>query len=122
MPYIAYKVIHYLGIFLLVVALGAALGRNVDREGSDPLRKRFMALHGTGLFLILLGGFGLLARVGMDHGALFPGWIWIKLAIWLMLGLVVVAARRQRAWSMRLLLLVPLLGTFAGYLAYTKPF
>jgi hypothetical protein len=122
MPYITYKIIHYIGIFLLVTAVGAALGRGVDAESPDRLRRRFVALHGVGLFLVLLGGFGLLARIGVDHGALFPGWIWTKLAIWCALGFVVMAARRRPGWSMRLILTVPLLGAIAGYMAYAKPF
>ena len=122
MSYTVYKVVHYLGIFLLVASLGAALGRQVASDGPDPLRRRFAALHGTALFVVLLGGFGMLARLGVDHGALFPGWIWAKLAIWVVLGGLLTLARRRAAWSMRLLLLVPVLAALAGYVAYTKPF
>ncbi|TVP58696.1 MAG: hypothetical protein EA351_03160 [Gemmatimonadales bacterium] len=122
MSYVTYKVIHYLGIFLLVVALGAALGRKVTSEGPDPLRRRFVALHGVGLFLVLLGGFGLLARTGVSHGALFPGWVWAKLAIWVVLGGTVMLARRRAAWAMPLLLVVPALAALAGVLAFLKPF
>jgi len=122
MSYVAYKVIHYLGIFVLVVALGAALGRRMTSEGPDPLRKRFVGIHGLGLFLVLLGGFGLLARIGVSHGALFPGWVWGKLAIWTVLGGVLMLARRKAAWSMPLILVVPALATLAGVLAFLKPF
>lgn len=122
MPYIVYKVIHYLGIFLLVVILGASMGRRVAAEGPDPLRKRFATLHGLALFIVLLGGFGLLARINVEHGALFPGWVWVKLAIWTLLGGIVVLARRKAGWAMPLLLMVPVLAMLAGYVAYTKPF
>lgn len=122
MPYIVYKVIHYLGIFLLVVVLGASMGRRVAAEGPDPLRKRFAMLHGTALFLVLLGGFGLLARINVEHGALFPGWVWTKLAIWVILGGIIVLARKREGWAMPLLLIVPVLAMLAGYVAYAKPF
>lgn len=122
MSYVVYKVIHYLGIFLLVVVLGASMGRRVAARGPDPLRKRFSMLHGTALFLVLLGGFGLLARINVQHGGLFPGWVWVKLAIWTILGGIVVLARKKEGWAMPLLLMVPVLAMLAGYVAYTKPF
>lgn len=146
MPYAVYKVIHYLGIFALLTVLAAALGRGAggpsgtgresrasgeaepgDESGSsgsgdDPWRKRFAALHGTALFLILLGGFGMLARIGVEHGQLFPGWVWGKLTVWVLLGGALVAARRSPRWSVRLLFVAPLLAALAGYLAFVKPF
>lgn len=122
MSYGFYKVIHYLGIFLLVVTLGAALGRQGVTQGPDPLRKWWGAIHGTALFVVLLGGFGLLARVGVDHGAVFPGWVWVKFGVWAALGGILVLARRRGTWSMTLLAMVPFLALLAGYVAFTKPF
>ncbi|MEX2528926.1 MAG: hypothetical protein WEA09_14940 [Gemmatimonadota bacterium] len=120
MSYFTYKVIHYLGIFILVTSLGAALGQlAVEREG---LRRRWWVAHGVGLFLVLLGGFGLLARIGVEHGELFPGWVWLKLAIWVTMGGILWVARRKRSWSMALLALVPLLAALAGYTGLMKPF
>ena len=122
MSYGVYKVVHYLGIFVVLTVLAAAFGRGQASSDEDPWRKRFSAVHGVSLFLILLGGFGMLAKLGVDHGALFPGWIWAKLVIWLALGGALVAARRSRRWSVRLLFLVPILATLAAYLAFAKPF
>ena len=34
------------------------------------------------LLVILIGGFGMLARLGFRHGANFPLWLWVKLAVW----------------------------------------
>lgn len=129
LSYGVYKVVHYLGIFLLVTALSVALGRAATesigegegRPTADPWRRRLAAAHGVALFLVLLGGFGMLARLGVDHGALFPGWIWAKLAIWVALA-ALVATRRSRVWAARALLLVPLLAVLAAVVAYTKPF
>jgi len=122
MSYLTYKLIHYLGIFILVAALGAALGRQAMTDGRDPLRSRLGAVHGVALFLVLLGGFGLMARVGVDHGSMFPGWILAKLAIWVLLGGVLFVARRNQRWTMPLLAIVPLLAVLAGWMAFTKPF
>jgi surface polysaccharide O-acyltransferase-like enzyme len=122
MSYFTYKLIHYFGIFLLIAVLGAALGRRSATTEEDPLRKRWAALHGVALFVILVGGFGLMARVGVEHGELFPGWIWAKFGIWGLLGGVLFLARRWRHRALTLLAVVPLLAVLAGYLAFRKPF
>jgi hypothetical protein len=120
-PYLFYRAIHFLGIFGLVVVLAVALART-PLVAPDPWRKRLARLHGGALFLILLGGFGMLARLGVDHGAIFPGWVWVKLAIWTTLGGLVLAAGRSAVWSIRGLVLIPLLAALAGLVAYAKPF
>jgi hypothetical protein len=122
MTHFTYKLIHYLGIFILLATLGATLGRQAMTEGRDPLRARLGAVHGVALFLVLLGGFGLMARVGVAHGSMFPGWILVKLGIWVLLGGVLFVARQNRRWTMHLLALVPLLAVLAGWVAFTKPF
>jgi hypothetical protein len=122
MSYFTYKLIHYLWIFILLATLGAALGRQGMSEDRDPLRARWAALYGAALFLVLLGGFGLMARVGVEHGAMFPGWILAKFGIWALLGGVLFLAWRKRAWSMPLLAFVPFLAVLAGWIAVTKPF
>lgn len=121
MPYLFYRAVHFLGIFGLVVVLSVALGR-AALLSRDPWRRRLAGLHGAALFLILLGGFGMLARLGVDHGAIFPGWVWVKLAIWTTLGALVMAAGRSGVWSLRGLVLIPLLAALAGLVAYAKPF
>ncbi len=123
MSYVTYKLIHYFGIFLLIAVLGAALGRrSVASREEDPLRKRWAAFHGVALFVILLGGFGLMARVGVDHGESFPGWIWAKFGIWALLGGVLFLARRWPQRALTLLAVVPVLALLAGYIAFRKPF
>ena len=52
----AYKVLHLLGAFLVLAALGAALAGG-SRKGSG-------IAHGIGLLLLLVAGFGALARLG----------------------------------------------------------
>lgn len=132
-PYATYKVVHYLGIFLLLTALAARLGRaagfaaNSGSSGHagptpDPWKRRLGITHGTALFLILLGGFGMLARLDVTHGLGLPGWIWAKLGIWTVLGATIVVASRIPALAGRLLVVVPALAVLAGIIALYKPF
>lgn len=122
--YAVYKVVHYSGIFILLTALGATLSRAaLGERGSapDPWRRRLVAIHGIALFLILLGGFGMLARLDITQGLGLPGWIWAKLAIWAALG-GILAARRGAGIAARVLWLVPVLAVLAGVVGLTKPF
>lgn len=129
LSYAVYKTVHYLGIFILVTALTAALARaagaglgapagsGAGEAPADPWKKRLVAAHGVGLFLVLLGGFGMLARLGLG----LTGWVHAKLAIWLVLG-GFIALRRSVGAASWGVALVPLLAALAGYVAYTKPF
>lgn len=124
--YATYKVVHYLGIFLLLAQLSALLGRAAVLRGDrgdapDPWARRLAAVHGVALFMILLGGFGMLARLGITEGLQLPGWIWAKLGIWLVLG-GLMAARRLPRVSTPALVMVPLLAALAGWIALYKPF
>ena len=132
-PYATYKVIHYLGIFTLLTALAARLGRAAGFAATstttgttvptpDPWKRRLSITHGTALFLILLGGFGMLARLNVTHGLALPGWIWAKLGIWTLLGSAIVVVSRIPAAAGRLLVVVPVLAVLAGVIALFKPF
>jgi hypothetical protein len=124
--YVTYKIIHYVGIFTMVSALAAYLAQTAS-SGTPlvrgPWAKRLVIAHGVGLFLILLGGFGMLARLDITHqlGGL-PGWIWAKLALWTVFVAGVTVARRRPDWCGPLLVLTPILAFLAGTIALTKPF
>ncbi len=132
-PYATYKVVHYLGIFLLLTALAARLGRasgfatapasqQTVAPNPDPWKRRLGIVHGSALFLVLLGGFGMLARLDITHGLGLPGWIWAKLGIWTILGAAIVVASRVPALAGRLLAVIPVLAVLAGIIALYKPF
>lgn len=125
MPYEFYKILHFTGLILLFSGLVSLLTlkiAGVPIEGSA--RKFSFITHGVGLFFILLSGFGLLARLGLARD--MPNWIYVKLAIWLIFGGIIVLIKRkghvlgQRGW----ILYLPLLIIFivAAYVATTKPF
>ncbi|HWP57683.1 MAG TPA: hypothetical protein VNL14_07340 [Candidatus Acidoferrales bacterium] len=112
-----------MGIFLVLVALGGASlavmggGARVPYPG-----RRWVAVtHGLGLLIALVSGFGLLARLGIDHGAAWPLWVWAKIGIWVVLGALPAVIARYRQQAALFWWLVPLLAGAAAYLAITKP-
>jgi hypothetical protein len=122
MPTEVYKLLHLLGIMLLFASLGgmAVLGLRggEDREVA-PLRKLLAILHGVSLLVVFVAGFGLMARLGIMSG--WPTWIYVKLALWLVLGAAVVLVRRTPELGRVWLLLLPLVGAAAAWVAFTHP-
>ena len=121
--YQIYKLVHYLGIFTVLIALGVTCF-HVLRGGTradNPYRKRIAIAHGLGSFVILLGGFGMLARLGIVQKGL-PGWIIAKLAILVLLGIALRLSYRAPATARLLIWAVPLLAVLAAYFALYKPF
>lgn len=121
--YQVYKLVHLFGMFAMFTAVGgiALHVLNGGTRASNTARRLVGVLHGTALFLILLGGFGMLARLGIIQGGL-PGWIIAKLAIWALVGFLGMLPYRAPATARWILLGVPLSGVLAGYLALYKPF
>lgn len=116
-----YKVIHMTGILMVFLSLGGAITHAIANSGKEfPWKKSLSITHGIGLFIILLGGFGRLARLGIFWP--IPGWVIVKLLIWIILGaaLTFILKRPEQARSFWLLTL--LLGIFAAILAVFKPF
>ena len=118
-----YNLVHIVGLVLLMSGLGGMALRAAGGAsmGSPALRRLAMALHGLGAFLILLGGFGMLARMGIVHGGGWPGWLWAKVAIWGVLAAAALLPYRWPATAVPLLLLLPVLGGLAAYMAIYKP-
>ena len=120
----AYKLIHLLGIFLTFMALGAVIlrGLNGGSRDSNSARKLVSITFGVGLLIVLLGGFGQLARLDFGSPATWSGWIYAKLAIWLLIGGLFTLPNRRPELSRLVWIGVPILGLIAGWLALYKPF
>ncbi len=125
-PHSMYKIVHIIGIVMLMSALGGAAVRAIMAESGGTTapagpRRLLAVLHGVGAFLVLLGGFGMLARIGGMHGA-FPRWVWLKIVLWLTLAAALMLPRRRPGLARPLLIALPALGGLAAYLAIYKPF
>ena len=73
-----------------------------------------MIFHGVGMLIVLVGGFGLLAKL-KPGGSMFPHWAYIKLGIWLVLGGSVAVIARKQEWAKGLWFLIWLLAGAAAY-------
>lgn len=122
MPYAVYKIIHLLGILMLFLAYGGVIlhAINGGTKATNTWRKTAAITHGLGLLLALVGGFGLLAKIGISWP--WPGWVIVKIVIWLLFAAVVGVATRSAAVGKGLWWLLLLLGALAAYMAGVKPF
>lgn len=119
-----YNLIHIVGLVMLMLGMGglaqtAGLTRDRSRAWNGRATKFF---HGFGAFLILLGGFGMMARLGIVQGSSWPTWITVKVGVWVALTLAAFLPYRFPRSALPLLLLFPLLAGVAAYMAIYKPF
>ncbi|ETX04168.1 hypothetical protein [Candidatus Entotheonella palauensis] len=122
MPYTFYKVIHLIGIFMIMISLGGVTtyALNGGDKAGNVFRKGLGITHGIGLVLVLVAGFGLLARIGVSWP--WPGWVYIKVIIWLIFGGLSAVAYRMGSKGQGLWYVMIVLGGLAAYLAVYKPF
>ena len=122
MSYMTYKVLHLLGVFFLAFSVGGMILASLSTRSDLPagVRKLAAITHGIALVILLVTGFGALAKLGITGG--IPGWVWAKLLIWLIFGASTVLIRKWKGNENVLWIAFPLLATLSGWLALTKPF
>ena len=119
MDALSYKALHVLGLFLVFTGLGGLMIQALTGTGDNRAARRLVGIaHGVGLLIVLVSGFGGLAKLQVG----LPVWVWLKVAVWIVIGGVIVVIRRQPKLVGALWWVLPLLGAFAGYLAIFKPF
>jgi hypothetical protein len=114
---------HMLGIALLILSVGgvALHAMSGGTKASSGGRAIAAASHGLGSLLILVAGFGMLARLELMSGGL-PGWVWAKLVVWTALGLLFIVPYRKPELSKFVWFGAALLMLTAAVLAHSKPF
>jgi len=109
--YEAYKLIHIFGILLLIFSLGGLYLQPTDDRArvSGRERKLLGLTHGAAVLIILVAGFGLLARLGIIGGLTWPWWVWGKVGIWVLLGVAPLVIRKSVTLTRSLWLGIPIL-------------
>ncbi len=122
-PRDAYEIVHLIGIAMLFVAIGGVAGHaaNGGTKANTATRGLVGGTFGVGSFLILLGGFGMMARLDMMKD-LPPNWLIVKMLVWLLLSGIVLVPYRKPALAKPFLLILPLFAGLAVYMAVYKPF
>jgi hypothetical protein len=116
MSYQFYKMLHVLGIMLLFFGFGGVLIPHLSGyKLAGKAKMMAFVTHGVGMLLLLVAGFGLLAKLGLDG---IPGWIIIKLVVWFLLGIGIALARRKPSFLSFMILLA--LAMVAPYVAIFK--
>lgn len=121
MSYEFYKTLHFFSLILTFGALFSILAiRFLGEESKKVLTKRMSMVHGVGLILVLVSGFGLAARLG--YFAQLPTWIYVKLLIWLTAGGIIALINRKKLSYLILFITLVVLPVLGSLLAVNKPF
>lgn len=121
MDFLTYKIIHLVGIAFTVagmaaIATQALLGFDKRTGG---LRWMTGIAHGVGLLLVIVGGFGMLARLNLSWP--YPGWALAKFGIWIVVGGLISLASRKRS-ALVTFYLLPVIVGLAAWIGIFKPF
>ena len=106
-----YHIAHLVGIMFLFAGFGGL----VSAEGN---RGKAMINHGIGLLILLVSGFGLIAKLAVPYTA---HWVIGMFVIWLILGGLPVLAKRRVLSPCVVVCIALVLGGVAAWLGYLKP-
>ncbi len=102
-----YHIAHLVGLIFLFAGFGALASGN--RKG--------MMYHGIGLLILLIAGFGLIAKLKLEYTSPF---IIAKFVIFLILGFLPVLVKKKTLSATAVLWIAIVLGGCAAYLGYLK--
>lgn len=115
MSYEVYKVMHIVTLFLFFAGMGS-----IFLGGANSRVVKIMT--GVSSLLILVGGMGLIARIGIKHGEAWPKWLLAKVAIWLLLAVLVPVLGKRIGKCSPLFFILWGLGVAAAIIAVYQPF
>jgi len=110
MSYTTYKIIHLVGIAALALGLGGMMASGGNRKG-------FAILQGIALLVMLVSGFGLLAKLHLG----FPHFAIAKTVLWIVLGALPMLLRKFRVPMTGGIIISLTLVTILAWLGVVKP-
>lgn len=114
-PYEFYKVFHIVSLFLFVASGAIAFFANENPKWNK-------ILLGVWTFFILVGGMGLLARIGVSHTGGWPTWAILKVVVWLIVGALFPILSKRNVPKVPVFYSLIGIMTLAAILAVYKPF
>ena len=114
-----YQVLHIVGISMVFLGYGALLARSMAAPENVSVRKLGSITSGIGLLLVLVAGFGLVAKLGYNYA---ETWILVKFTIWLLLGGLIVLINRKPQLAMLLWFMLIALSLTAAIMVYVVRF
>lgn len=102
---------------LLFAGAGGLILQQVQEAASARARKLAGITHGVGLIVILVAGFGSVAKLGLSYT---DPWLVGKMVIWLVFGLLPLILRKLPRQATLLWWAAVLLGAVAAYLGVYK--
>jgi hypothetical protein len=110
MDYTSYKIIHLIGISVLGLGVGGMMAGGANR-------KPFAICQGVGLLVMLVSGFGLLAKLKLGY----PPFAIVKTVLWLVIGMLPLLFRKLKLpIGLSIVISLTLVGIMA-WLGVVKP-
>ncbi len=105
-----YLIIHLIGLAAVAIGTGGMLA-------GDKNRRTFAIVQGVGLVIILVSGFGMLAKMHLG----FPHFAIVKIVVWVVIGMLPLVLRKLNVPLLgSILVLLALIG-LAAWLGVMKP-
>ena len=115
MPIHFYQILHIAGIIMIFTGYGALLACSLIKSDDASVRKLGSATSGIGLLLVLVAGFGMMAKLGYS---ITTPWLIVKLLIWFTLGGMTALINRKPELAKMLWWVILGLGLLAAIMVY----
>ncbi|MGE9293393.1 MAG: hypothetical protein ACQKBW_07255 [Puniceicoccales bacterium] len=115
-----YKIIHLVGVMMVFLGYGGLIIRGLLDSDNKKLRVLGSVTSGIGLLLLVVSGFGMIARYGGAYSYV-EGWLIAKYVIWLILGAATAVLNRKPQLGAGLWWAILILGAIAAYMGVMKP-
>ena len=116
-----YRLLHLFGVFFVLVSLAAIAVHAAQggKKDENRFQSLFSRLHGLGLLIIVISGFGMLARLGIATN--IGLWVGLKIAIWLFVGALLAVPYRKPELALPIAIALPFIAVLAAMIGLYKP-